>query len=100
MLAGMWKMKSDLKKAGIPYKENGRYADFHALRHTLGTNLSSRNVPPRVAMELMRHSDIRLELLYRYEPPAAFRCNCQAADIHHRNEHTNTPANFRRLQSD
>ena len=60
----MWKMKSDLKKAGIPYKENSRYADFHALRHTLGTNLSSRNVPPRVAMELMRHSDIRLTMNY------------------------------------
>jgi integrase len=64
MLAGMWKMKSDLKKAGISYKENGRYADFHALRHTLGTNLSRRNVPPRVAMELMRHSDIRLTMNY------------------------------------
>jgi len=34
MLAGMWKMKSDLKKAGIQFMQNGRRADFHALRHT------------------------------------------------------------------
>jgi integrase len=39
MLPSMWKMKCDLEKAGIPYEENGRWADFHSLRRTLATNL-------------------------------------------------------------
>ena len=34
--------------------------DFHALRHTLGTNLALAGTAPRVAMEAMRHSDMRL----------------------------------------
>ena len=34
--------------------------DFHSLRHTLGTNLALAGTAPRVAMEAMRHSDIRL----------------------------------------
>jgi integrase len=35
-------------------------ATFHALRHTFGTAPSRAGVTPRTAMELMRHSDIRL----------------------------------------
>ena len=62
MLPSMWKMKRDLEKAGIPYEENGRRADFHSLRHTLATNLARQNVPPRIAMKIMRHSDIRLTM--------------------------------------
>jgi integrase len=63
MLPSMWKMKRDLKKAGIEYEDDkGRRADFHSLRHTLATNLARRNIPPRVAMEIMRHSDIRLTM--------------------------------------
>jgi integrase len=62
MLPGMWKMKSDLAKAGIKYVEEGRRADFHALRHTLATNLARMNVPPRLAMEMMRHGDMRLTM--------------------------------------
>jgi integrase len=58
----MCKMKADLKKAGVEFLKNGRRADFHSLRHTLGTNLARRNVAPRVAMEIMRHSDIRLTM--------------------------------------
>jgi len=55
------RFKRDLKKAGIAYVDvSGRYADFHALRKTFGTNLMKGNVAPRVAMELMRHSDMRL----------------------------------------
>ncbi len=51
----------DLKKAGIPYKDAaGRFADFHSLRKTFGTNLAKAGVPSRVAMTLMRHSDRRL----------------------------------------
>jgi len=53
--------RRDLKKAGIEYIDaQGRVADFHALRKTFGTNLHRKGVAPRVAMELMRHSDMRL----------------------------------------
>jgi integrase len=53
--------RSDLAKAGIDFEDTqGRRVDFHALRHTLATNLSRSGVAPRVAMELMRHSDMRL----------------------------------------
>lgn len=62
MLPSIWMMKVHLKKAGIEYEKNGRRADFHSLRHTLATNLASRNVPPRVAMKILRHSDIRLTM--------------------------------------
>ena len=62
MLPSMWKMKKDLRHAGIEYKENGRRADFHSLRHTLATNLNRRNIAPRVAMQILRHSDIRLTM--------------------------------------
>ena len=59
----MYWLKKDLAAAGIPYKDVlGRQADFHALRHTFGTNLSLAGVLPRVAMELMRHSDMRLTM--------------------------------------
>jgi hypothetical protein len=62
MLPSIWKVKRDLKEAGIPYEENGRRADFHSLRHTLATNLARQNVAPRVAMQILRHSDIRLTM--------------------------------------
>ena len=53
-------MKKDLAKAGIPFKDtSGRRVDLHALRETFCTNLSATGVYPRVAMELMRHRDIR-----------------------------------------
>jgi len=64
MLPTMWKMKRDMEKLGIEFIEDGRRLDFHALRHTLGTNLSRQNIHPRVAMQLMRHSDIRLTMNY------------------------------------
>ena len=55
------RFKRDLKKAGIPYQDAlGRYADFHALRKTLGTNLARAGVPRRTAMSVMRHSDGKL----------------------------------------
>ncbi len=53
--------RRDLQEAGIPiYDEQGRKVDMHALRHTLATNLARGGVAPRVAMEIMRHSDIKL----------------------------------------
>jgi len=53
--------KSDLCAAGIPPKDDqGRVVDFHSLRHTFCTNLQRLNVPLRVIMLMMRHSDRRL----------------------------------------
>jgi len=47
--------------AGIPFLDSkGKRVDFHSLRHTLSTNMALAGTPPRVAMEIMRHSDIRL----------------------------------------
>ena len=62
-MPSMYLYKADLVAAGIPYLDPlARQADFHALRHTFGTRLSVAGVPPRTAMELMRHSDIRLTM--------------------------------------
>ena len=56
-------IKADLKRAEIPYvDEHGRYADFHALRHTFVSNLGKAGVPPKVAQSLARHSDINLTM--------------------------------------
>jgi len=54
---------ADLAAAGIAEKdERGRRADFHALRHTVATNLNRAGVPPAVAMAVMRHSELRLTM--------------------------------------
>ena len=54
-------LRSDLRAAQIPYKdESGRQVDFHSLRKTFGTILAQTGVHIRTAMELMRHTDIRL----------------------------------------
>lgn len=53
----------DLNRAGIPFvDELGRRADFHALRYTFGTHLVLSGAQPRVVMELMRHSDLKLTM--------------------------------------
>jgi len=57
----MDQFRKDLAAAGIRYVDGqGRRTDFHALRHTLATNLARCGVLPRVAMEFMRHSEMRL----------------------------------------
>jgi integrase len=62
-MPSMYLLKAHLRAAGIPYiDDQGRQADFHALRHTFATNLSLAGVAPRLAMELMRHSDLRLTM--------------------------------------
>jgi len=40
----------------------GRTVDIHSLRHTFATLLSKAEVAPRMAQELLRHSDIRLTM--------------------------------------
>jgi integrase len=55
------RFKADRKAAGIEFvNPTGHRADFHSLRHTLATNLARAGTAPRVAMEIMRHSDMRL----------------------------------------
>lgn len=56
-------LKADLADAKIPYVDDaGRYADFHAMRHTTGSFLAASGVHPKVAQSIMRHSDINLTM--------------------------------------
>ena len=41
--------------------DSGRFADFHALRHTFITNLATGGVHPKTAQTLARHSAITLK---------------------------------------
>ena len=53
----------DLAAAEIPFQDaRGRRVDILALRKTFCTLLASSGVSPRVAMELMRHSDMKLTM--------------------------------------
>ena len=55
--------KRDLVAAGITFEDaRGRRIDIHALRKTYGTMLAAAGVSPRVAMELIRHSDMKLTM--------------------------------------
>ena len=57
------RFRRDLKKAEVPYfDEQGRVADFHALRMTFDTHLQLNGAMPRVTMALMRHSEMRLSM--------------------------------------
>lgn len=59
----MPRFKKDLEKAGIQHADaSGRVVDFHALRVSFGTMLAKAGTAPREAMELMRHTDIRLTM--------------------------------------
>jgi integrase len=42
----------------------GRRADLHALRKTFGTALVLNGDQPRVVMEVMRHSDLKLTMKF------------------------------------
>jgi integrase len=58
-----------LTAAKIDWEDSeGRRADVHALRHTYGTLLSNAGVAPREAMELMRHTDLRLTMKVYTDP--------------------------------
>ncbi|MDE3067754.1 MAG: site-specific integrase [Verrucomicrobiota bacterium] len=59
----MKEVRKDFKAAGIPLKDElGHVVDFHALRTTYITRLQRAGVSPREAMELARHSDMRLTM--------------------------------------
>jgi integrase len=54
-------LNRDLVRCGIKKTDSsGRTVDFHAFRVTFATLLNLAGVSPRVAMGLMRHSDMRL----------------------------------------
>ena len=56
--------KRDLSRAGIALVDDqGRKVDFHALRTTFCSQLQANGVSPRAAMELMRHSDMKLTMV-------------------------------------
>jgi len=53
--------RADLAKAEIqPVNPSGERVDFHALRMTFQMRLTLNGVSPRVTMEAMRHSDMKL----------------------------------------
>jgi len=55
------RLKVDAERNGIAYRDQqGRYADFHALRYTWATFLQRNGIAQRFTMKLMRHSDIKL----------------------------------------
>lgn len=65
----MHRHRKYLEAAEIPFEdEDGRRADVHALRHTFGTMLSMSGASPRVAMELMRHTDLKLTMKHYTDP--------------------------------
>ena len=55
--------RADLEAVGLRYVDAaGRYADFHALRHTCGSLLAASGVHPKVAQSIMRHCTIDLTM--------------------------------------
>ena len=57
--------QKDYKRAKIALTdEDGRVADLHALRGTLGTRLARHGAPPQLASDIMRHGDIRTTMRY------------------------------------
>lgn len=65
----MEQFRADLKAAGVDeVDDRGRRVVFHSLRHTLATRLARMKVAPRVAMEFMRHGDMRLTMKVYTDP--------------------------------
>jgi integrase len=55
--------RADFVEAKIPLVDaEGRTADLHALRTTLGTRLALQGIAPQLAQRLMRHGDYRTTL--------------------------------------
>ena len=61
--------RGDLDRAGIPRSDEwGKKVQFHSLRVTFGTWMAQAGVAPRVHMELMRHTDIKLTMKFYTDP--------------------------------
>jgi len=62
-------MKKDFAAAGIPEMDAyDKVYCFHGLRVTFGTWLAQAGTAPRVHMELMRHTDLKLTMRYYTDP--------------------------------
>jgi integrase len=60
-------IRADLEAAELKYKDaSGRYADFHALRHTYITNIGRLPVGMKTHQELARHSEPSLTMRYTH----------------------------------
>ena len=56
-------MRKDSEAASIPWCDaRGRFADYHALRHCYASILAKNKVHPKIAQQLLRHTDIRLTM--------------------------------------
>lgn len=53
-------LRQDLEAAGVTYKTDAGFADFHALRHTYVSRLIRSGVNLKVAQSLARHGNISL----------------------------------------
>ena len=62
MKKGYMMIKLDLAAAGIPYEVDGKFADFHSLRHSTASLLIQTGANPKVVQSLMRHSDLNLTM--------------------------------------
>jgi integrase len=62
-IPSMWMFKRLLTRAGVVYKDDqGRQADFHALRRSVNTHMANAGVDPQTRKEIMRHSALSLTL--------------------------------------
>jgi integrase len=62
-------LRRDLAMAKIPYKDKeGKFFDFHALRHCTDSYLNAHGVPPTVVMMFMRHKKPSLSLVTYNDP--------------------------------
>jgi integrase len=62
-IPSMDEFRDDLDAAGIEHEDaRGRKVVLHSLRHSLATMLAQSNVPPAIAMRILRHRDIKLTL--------------------------------------
>jgi integrase len=54
------RLKVDAERVGVDYKDDqGRYADFHALRYTFATFMRKNGMPDNFVRKQMRHKSIR-----------------------------------------
>ncbi len=59
---GYLMIKTDLEVAGIPYEVDGKFADFHSLRHSTASLLIDAGANPKVIQAIMRHRDLNLTM--------------------------------------
>ena len=67
-------IRVDLEAAGISYRtSDGKFRDWHALRHSFITRAWRSGAQPNVVKDLARHSDIRETLAYSHSSQSDLR---------------------------